>query len=362
MGVYRVIQWGAGVNGSALIRAVARHPDLELVGCRVWSAAKAGVDAGTLAGIDELGVPATTNPQELYDLDADVVLFLPAVRPDLSETDAELLALLASGKNVISVTGAHSMPTIYGDYYAAFDAACVRGGTTFTAAGINPGFIAERLAPTVTGMCADVTRVVVSESWDCSHSSADTAFEVNGFGRPLDEWQASGTFGQMFNRMFSQVIHNMAHSFGVELERVDLAASVTPAHRDMTIAGRTIPAGSVGATHLVWTGVPSDPDQIELVKETTWAAAADIPGVPVGRVWTVRVEGKPNLTVTVDPGLVEDPQFRPEALVGAAIPLIPAVVAADPGFLLPEIQAPFRRRFDQVSASAAIGSSTASAT
>jgi hypothetical protein len=33
--VYRVIQWGAGNNAQALIRAVHQHPDLELVGCRV---------------------------------------------------------------------------------------------------------------------------------------------------------------------------------------------------------------------------------------------------------------------------------------------------------------------------------------
>ena len=35
--VYRVIQWGAGNNAQALIRAVHQHPDLELVGGRVWS-------------------------------------------------------------------------------------------------------------------------------------------------------------------------------------------------------------------------------------------------------------------------------------------------------------------------------------
>jgi hypothetical protein len=39
--VYRVIQWGAGNNAQALIRAVHQHQDLELVGCRVWSEAKA---------------------------------------------------------------------------------------------------------------------------------------------------------------------------------------------------------------------------------------------------------------------------------------------------------------------------------
>jgi len=39
---YRVIQWGVGLNGQALVRAIARHPDLELVGARVWSDAKNG--------------------------------------------------------------------------------------------------------------------------------------------------------------------------------------------------------------------------------------------------------------------------------------------------------------------------------
>lgn len=48
---YRVIQWGAGANGSALIRGVAAHADLELVACRVYDPAKDGVDAGELAGV-----------------------------------------------------------------------------------------------------------------------------------------------------------------------------------------------------------------------------------------------------------------------------------------------------------------------
>jgi len=61
---YRVIQWGAGVNGSAIIRAVARHHDLEVVGCRVWSADKAGVDAGVLVWT---GVPRDPDQIELVE-------------------------------------------------------------------------------------------------------------------------------------------------------------------------------------------------------------------------------------------------------------------------------------------------------
>ena len=74
---YRVIQWGVGLNGQALVRAITSHPDLELVGARVWSDAKNGVDAGVLAGIGPLGVQATTDRRALIGMDADVVISCP---------------------------------------------------------------------------------------------------------------------------------------------------------------------------------------------------------------------------------------------------------------------------------------------
>ena len=55
-----MIQWGVGLNGQELVRAIARHPDFELVGARVWSEEKNGVDAGVLASVGPLGVRATT--------------------------------------------------------------------------------------------------------------------------------------------------------------------------------------------------------------------------------------------------------------------------------------------------------------
>jgi len=52
---YRVIQWATGGVGRAAIEGVLDHPDLELVGCWVYSEAKDGVDVGTLIGRDPIG-------------------------------------------------------------------------------------------------------------------------------------------------------------------------------------------------------------------------------------------------------------------------------------------------------------------
>ena len=43
---YRVIQWATGGVGRAAIEGILSHPELELVGCWVHSADKAGKDVG----------------------------------------------------------------------------------------------------------------------------------------------------------------------------------------------------------------------------------------------------------------------------------------------------------------------------
>ncbi len=59
---YRVIQWATGNTGQRALREVIRHPALELVGVRVYDAAKEGIDAGELVrrGSDWRGSPPPT--------------------------------------------------------------------------------------------------------------------------------------------------------------------------------------------------------------------------------------------------------------------------------------------------------------
>lgn len=58
---YRVVQWATGSVGSWALRQIIEHPDLELVGVWVSSAAKDGRDAGELCGLPVTGVRATTS-------------------------------------------------------------------------------------------------------------------------------------------------------------------------------------------------------------------------------------------------------------------------------------------------------------
>ncbi len=66
----RIVQWSAGNVGRRSIIAIHNNPLLELVGCHVRGADKAGKDAGVLAGIGPIGVIATSDVEALLALQA----------------------------------------------------------------------------------------------------------------------------------------------------------------------------------------------------------------------------------------------------------------------------------------------------
>src|ERR1700722_13130966 len=98
---YRVAIWGPGDVGSICIREAVRLPELEVVGAYVYSEHKHGVDVGTLAGIDPIGVDATHDLDEFLALDCDVVLYTALDFPG-SNALGDFVTLLEAGKNVIT--------------------------------------------------------------------------------------------------------------------------------------------------------------------------------------------------------------------------------------------------------------------
>ena len=128
----RVIQWATGAVGRAQLREVIDNPDLELVGLFVFSPSKVGVDAGTIVGRPETGVAATNDKSEILALDADVVLHAASKGFAVNTNTDDIVALLASGKNVITTTSYNHLPT-FGQGRNRHPAACEKAGTRFHA-------------------------------------------------------------------------------------------------------------------------------------------------------------------------------------------------------------------------------------
>ena len=192
---YRVIQWATGNIGQRALAASIRHPDLEVVGLRVYGADKLGVDAGAIAGTDTVtGVLATDDVDALVALDADCVLYMPS-RLDLDE----LCRLLASGKNVVSTCSEllHARRALPAEQVEQLERACAQGDVSLFATGSSPGFISEVVPIALLLLERRVDRVVIEEFANMSQRpSPQLLFEVMGFGRepgPVDERRARTT-------------------------------------------------------------------------------------------------------------------------------------------------------------------------
>jgi hypothetical protein len=173
--MYRVVQWATGGVGRAAIEGVLSHPELELVGCWVHSAAKDGCDVGELIGRPPIGVVATTDIDQILDLDADCVVYSPV----LADPDV-VVRILRSGKNIVSPVGWwYPQP----DQVTDLEAACREAAVTLHGTGIHPGGITERFPLMVSALCNIVTHVRAEEFSDIrTYAAPEVVRDVMLFG------------------------------------------------------------------------------------------------------------------------------------------------------------------------------------
>jgi len=186
---YRVVGWSTGGVGRLAIRAVARRPDLELVGVWVHSAEKDGVDAGTLAGLDHLGVAATTDADALLALAPDCVCYSASGETLDAAAVPEMARMLEAGINVVTVsTPGLVHPAGYNaEWRAQLETAAAAGNATLYASGIEPGFAGDQLPLTLMTMSDTVRSVRTQEIFRYDgYPVAFVMFDVFGFGKPME--------------------------------------------------------------------------------------------------------------------------------------------------------------------------------
>jgi len=345
---YRVIQWATGAMGKSCLRAAIDHPAMELVGLYVYGDDKAGRDAGDIARRPPTGVIATRDVDAILAVDADVVIHAARLAPPYGSHDADIIALLASGKNVISING-YSRPQHWaGERLAALQAACDAGGTSLMAAGLNPGFAAEQIAVIATGVCAQLDHIEIVESVDCRPvRNPDYVFRVLGFGSdPAEVDPNDPAWGpaSSLNGMYAEVLSAMAEHLGISLDRIDTDHVVLPASEDLHVAAGPIPEGRIAHVNWRWRaivdGAPKLTMSIHWYMETAHLADPDPP------LWRIHVAGQPGVKIAVDlekrAGDTTPTSAEQLGVAGMVMNAIPVVCAAAPGVVTRPMATPFR--------------------
>lgn len=329
----RVVQWTTGNVGRRSVRAVAAHPDLELVGCYAWSADKVGRDAGELCGIEPVGVLATDDVDTLLGLGADVVVY----NPQWPDTD-ELVRILESGANVVS-TAAFVDGSAHPADRDRIAAACERGGSSMFGTGISPGFV-ELLGIATASICDRVDKLQIDEASDTTLYDSPTTELPCGFGRSIDDPELPG-MAAAGTAVFGEAVALVADALGIELDEIVCEAEYAKTTEDVVMESWTIAAGCVAGVAASWQGRVGDRTVVEL--NVRWKKGATLePDWAIEEGHVITVHGRPTVQAKLSylpPPDFEATTFADFMVLGMimtampAVNAIPAVVAAPPGIV-----------------------------
>jgi 4-hydroxy-tetrahydrodipicolinate reductase len=240
---YRVVQWATGNVGTRALRRAIEHPDLELVGVWVHSAAKVGRDAGELAGLKPIGVAATNSMRDVLALKPDCVLYMPHV----CNVD-EICQILESGANIVTTRMEFQNPAaLDAAMCARVTAACQRGNSSIHGTGVSPGFITEALPIVLASIQRRLDSLSIFEFADCSsRDSPEMLFEMMGFGKkPGPANQAQLDHARL---CFAPSLQLVASALGLTVDNVVVTGAQGLARKDVHIVAGVVPAGTVAAT------------------------------------------------------------------------------------------------------------------
>lgn len=324
----RVIQWYTGEIARHQIRVIAQCPIMELVGAFVFHEEKVGQDAGVLAGIDALGITTTNDREQMLAMDADVVLY----NPPLERYD-EVIPILASGKNVISIMSGWN-PTGMKCYPQIVEA-CEKGNSSLYGTGLNPGLSYE-LALLASSVCTNVDSVYI-KTCEQQSSLSEVFLQHFGFGKSEEELRSTAdtTYAIFHNLMdiTDLIVDKLGlprdgRSFDIDFEPAVMDYSEKITVKKGTMAGLLVKASSTNG------GAPVATIEVRFLLGDEYVSETFLAGRPKQGWIEVDVRGTPGSRIYHEVYMEQD-------IIGTwstgtrAINAIPAVVAATQGLLSP---------------------------
>ncbi len=306
--IYRTTHYGLGAIGAGIARLAAQRPDVVPVAAADVSSALAGRDLYEIIGASgPAPVPIATDSDEALRVSADVVLhatgsYLPDVMP-------QLLSIVRAKKNVVSTCEELSYPwRPHHGLAKELDREARANGVTVLDTGINPGFVLDALALTLSAASQGVRRVELLRMVDVGRRREQLQRKV-GVGLTPGEFEAklaTGRFGHVGSKESAWLV---AQGLGWEFE--SLEETIVPV---MGLDGRA--SGIRQET----VGTVGGETKVSMVIQMSV-------GVERPRDEII-IEGEPHVHAVLEGGIMGD-----TGTAAVVINCIPRVVAHEPGLI-----------------------------
>jgi 4-hydroxy-tetrahydrodipicolinate reductase len=263
------------------VRAILRHPGLQLVGLKVYSDAKVGRDAAAICGAGEpTGVTATQDVGAIIALKPDCVSYMPD-----QECADDMCRLLATGINIVTpVLGYNHRASIDAGIRGRLERACAEGGSSLYASGSSPGWLSEILPFALTVTQSRLDSIVITDFSDMSASSFSPMmlFDKIHFGARPAELDPNEPIGIAVST--PPTLRMMAAALGLRIDAIVSKREFALATRAVELPAGTIEAGTIGAVRMELSGL-CDGKPI-VTRRTIWHVTRDIDAD-----WDLRSDG-----------------------------------------------------------------------
>ncbi|WP_293767142.1 hypothetical protein [Sporichthya sp.] len=131
---------------------------------------------------------------------------------------------------------------------ARLEAACAQGGSTLFGAGIDPGFVADRVPALLSGMAAEIDQIRITETYDPSRHPVAEFMLTLGFGKEVGELNPnSADLRYWAERFFPAPVDKLARRLGVSLDKIELGGDIEFAFatKDLEIGAGKLRKGTI---------------------------------------------------------------------------------------------------------------------
>jgi 2,4-diaminopentanoate dehydrogenase len=314
----RVLHFGLGPIGAAIVKQIAARPGLKIVGAIDVDAAKVGRDLGDVVGFGKrLGLRVQDNAAKA----------LKAARPDIvvhctssliKKVMPQIETILESKAAIISTTEELSYPGhTHIRLSRQIHAWAKKARVAVLGTGINPGFAMDALPIMLTAVCERVDRVEVNRVQDARLRRLPFQQKI-GAGLTTEQFQKKVRDGSVRHVGLTESIAMIADALGWPLDRI--SDEVQPKLAMVTVASEFLAVDPGYVCGIVQEGVGYRKGRpaIRLRLEAYLGAPESYDSVDI--------EGLPSLSMKIAGGIQGD-----LGTASIVVNSIPRVLAASPG-------------------------------
>jgi 4-hydroxy-tetrahydrodipicolinate reductase len=316
----KVISYGMGAVGGFIAKFLLEKEGVEIVGAVDVAKDKVGKDLGEVLDLKrKVGIKISESIESaLQKTKADIVIHTTS--SFLKDTYPQIASILKQGVNVISTCEELSYPYVSEPKLAEqLDALAKKHDATVLGTGINPGFLMDTLAITLTSACEKIEKIEVTRVMNAGtrrvpfQKKIGAGLTVEEFQKKISEKHITGHVG------LEQSISMIASALEWKLDKI-VVQSVEPVIAKKTVESKDIKvnAGKVAGLKQKAKGIMENREVINLDFQAYIGAEEEYD--------SITIKGVPNINQKIQPCVHGD-----IGTVAVVVNAIPRVINAPAG-------------------------------